>query len=83
MKGEILDLETVKRLHKEKPETPVDKKMYEANIKLVDENKWLKKDNLELQNRIDKAIEILNIYGTSRYETADLLYSVLRGSDKE
>ena len=37
----------------------------------------------DLQERINKAIEILDIYGTSKYETADLLYSALRGSDKE
>lgn len=37
----------------------------------------------DLLERIDKAIEIINIYGTSNYETADLLYSALRGSDKE
>lgn len=36
-----------------------------------------------LNNIINKAIEILDIYGTSNYETADLLYSTLRGSDKE
>lgn len=37
----------------------------------------------DLQERINKAIEIIDIYGTSKYETADLLYSALRGSDKE
>lgn len=37
----------------------------------------------DLQERINKAIEILDIYGTSKYETADLLYSALRGGDKE
>ena len=81
MGGEILTLETAKKIHRQKNQKAIDKKMYEANIKLVDENKWLKKDNEILRQKIDKAIEILDIYGTSCYETADLLYSALRGND--
>ena len=42
----------------------------------------LKQEIERLNNIINKAIEILDIYGTSNYETADLLYSTLRGSDK-
>lgn len=77
MKGEILNLETAKRLHREKPETPIDKKMYEANIKLVDDNKWLKKDNQILKEKIDRAIYFLDLemYGTA--------LDILKGSDKE
>ena len=91
MKGEILDLETAKRLHKEKPETPVDKKMYEANIKLVDDNKWLKKDNQELRERIKETIEYLE-YQLSQldfYEDTkakmlgSMVIVLLQGSDKE
>ena len=58
--------------------------------RLKEDNEYLNKVNVELSteknrlnNIINKAIEILDIYGTSNYETADLLYSTLRGSDKE
>ena len=49
----------------------------------VDEEQELIEEIERLNNIINKAIEILDIYGTSNYETADLLYSTLRGSDKE
>ena len=75
--------EQLKKLHKEKNTEAINENLYKANIKLVDMNRYLKIDIEKLQQRIDKAIEILDIYGTSNYETADLLYSVLRGSDKE
>ena len=37
-------------------------------------------ENNILNFRIKKAINILDRYGTSSYETADLLYSALRGN---
>lgn len=85
MKGEILNLETAKRLHREKPEAPVDKKMYEANIKLTDENKWLKKDNLELQKKIDQAIEYIEQLPFNDLTPIEVkvIYKILQGSDKE
>ena len=46
MKGEFLSLETTKT------EKPIDKNLLEANIKLVDENKMLKRDNELLNNTL-------------------------------
>jgi hypothetical protein len=43
----------------------------------------LNKENKELKSRIRKAIEIIDCQGTYRLETADYLYSALRGEDKE
>lgn len=43
----------------------------------------LEKENKELKRRISKAIDIIDIQGTYRLETADYLYSALRGEDKE
>ena len=37
-------------------------KMYEANIKLVDENKWLKHDLEIAKNRLNKISELLEEY---------------------
>lgn len=48
MKGEFLSLETARKVQEKK----VDKNMLEANIKLSDENKMLKRDNEILQNII-------------------------------
>lgn len=54
--------------------------------KLVDEleeqERHIKEANAEierLQNIIKQAIETIDIYGTSKYETADLLYAILKG----
>ena len=55
--GEFLSLDTAKRLHKEK-ENKRDKNILEANIKLVDENRWLKEDN----ERLKKVIKELEEY---------------------
>lgn len=54
-----------------------------VNIELSTLNTSLRSDRDNYKYIINKGIEILDIYGTSNYETADLLYSVLRGSDKE
>ena len=37
----------------------------------------------KLENNRDKAIEILDVYGTYRSETADLLYEALKGDSDE
>ena len=63
------------------------------NTELVDKIKWLKRDNKELQERIDKAIEVTQIYqkdndeGTTNeldhYIFAKRLLEILKGEDKE
>ena len=63
----------------------------EAEIKeLNDSITWwtnrfnaVERDKRDYKTRIDKAIEILDIYGTYQYETADLLYKALRGDSDE
>lgn len=59
----------------------MDEKLYQANIKLVDENTTLKKDVSILEKRIRKAIECinLNICGGSisnAKEVADILEGI-------
>ena len=51
--------------------------------KILDYIDKLEIENKELESRIRKAIEIINIQGTYRLETADYLYSALRGEDHE
>ena len=73
MNGEYMSLETAKKIVEMQ-------KQIDALTKSA-----LQLDRIakEKQQRIDRAIEILDIYGTSNYETADLLYSALRKGDKE
>lgn len=65
MKGEFLSLETAKKIHNTKTEKPIDKNLLEANIKLVEENKMLKRDNELLNNTL---IEIKKLFRKD-YET--------------
>lgn len=65
MNGEILSIETAKKLKDQEEE--IEK---------------LNKENKILNSRIKKAINILDRYGTSSYETVDLLYSALRGNEE-
>lgn len=62
----------------------LDNKMYhcfdDENLKiLMEERNEQLKEIERLQNIIKQAIETIDIYGTSKYETADLLYAILRG----
>lgn len=59
MKGEFLSLETAKKIHNTKTEKPIDKNLLEANIKLVDENKMLKRDNELLNNTLIEIKKLL------------------------
>lgn len=54
------------------------KEFFNEEVEATEEDEKIK----DLQERVNKAIKILDIYGTSNYETADLLYSALRGSEK-
>ncbi len=54
MRGEFLSLETAKKIHNAKTDKQIDTNILEANIKLVDENKILKKDNELLNNKLIK-----------------------------
>lgn len=94
MEGEYLSLDTEKKIETVKkakailPEgvevVVISKDDYDRlSGELTKENIELKLEIERLNNIINKAIEILDIYGTSNYEIADLLYSTLRGSDKE
>lgn len=58
----------------------INKNLIEANTKLVDEIRFLKKDKKMLQRRINKAIELidLNICGGSINNAKELL-DVLKG----
>lgn len=59
----------------------IDEKMYQANVKLVDENSMLKDYTKELEERINKAVEhIENIkkYGVYMVNGNDLL-GILKG----
>lgn len=56
--GEFFSIDTAKRLHKEK-ENKIDKNIFEANIKLVDENKYLKADNEILISKMNEIKELL------------------------
>lgn len=59
MKGEFLSLETAEKIHNTKTEKPIDKNLLEANIKLVDENKMLKRDNELLNNTLIEIKKLL------------------------
>ena len=59
MKGEFLSLETAKKIHNTKTEKQIDKNLLEANIKLVDENKMLKRDNELLNNTLIEIKKLL------------------------
>ena len=59
MKGEFLSLETAKKIHNTKTEKPIDKNLLEAKIKLVDENKMLKRDNELLNNTLIEIKKLL------------------------
>ena len=72
----------------------MDERMYQANIRLVDENNMLKKDNALLERRIRKAITLietscLNYYaeephyrGVELINVEDLL-DTLKGEEKD
>lgn len=59
-------------------------RIYKANIKLVDENSALKKYTKELENKIDRAIEYIEIieynesYGVKEKDYNELL-DILKG----
>ena len=67
MKGEFITLETVKKIEeiknkkkdKEQEKNKMNTSLIEANVKLQDENKIVKNDNLLLQKRIKVAAELL------------------------
>lgn len=91
MKGEFLSLDTAKKLQHQRNEKKIDKNMLEANIRLVDENKWLKNDNEILNRRINKAIKYIedkSIEYKPHYRKVDLntkdcceLLTILDGTD--
>lgn len=89
MEGEYLSLDTAKRIAEKDKEIEILNKCYcertdcSGRIKNSKKYESMQEEIERLNNIINKAIEILDIYGTSKYETADLLYSTLRGSDKE
>lgn len=61
----------------------IDEKMYNANVKLVDENSMLKDYTKELEERINKAVEhIENIkkYGVYMVD-GNVLLDILEGKD--
>ncbi len=72
----------------------MDERIYQANIKLVDENNMLKKDNVLLERRIRKAITLIessciNYYadephyrGIELINVEDLL-DTLKGEEQE
>lgn len=78
MKGEFLSLETARKVQEKK----VDKNMLEANIKLSDENKMLKRDNEILQNIITHVdIYVRNLKSKSPDESAfDIILNLLQGN---
>ena len=53
------------------------------NESLLEDRKQLLNLVKQLENNRDKAIEILDVYGTYRSETADLLYEALKGDSDE
>lgn len=50
-------------------------KIYQANIKLQDENKWLKFDLERLENAVDEVIELIKEKSTK--EVADLYIEII------
>lgn len=65
-------------------------KLVDRNTELVDEIKWLKADNDILKERIDKAINILELSSQNKgictrpeTDTIQSALLILKGSDKE
>lgn len=65
----------------------IDKKILEANIKLVDENKQLQQQCKKQKEVIDKAIEYINEnwghWCSNHCKYATETINILKGSDKE
>ena len=68
MKGQYIDLATAKKIHRDDISN-VEKSLIDANIKLVDENKFLKADIEILENKISQAVEyIRDVNDNPEYE---------------
>ncbi len=78
MKGEFLSLETARKVQEKK----VDKNMLEANIKLSDENKMLKRDNEISRNIITHAdLYVRSLKSKFPDESAlDIILNILQGN---
>ena len=75
-----MDLNKLYRINRN--DSNINNNLYKANIKLVDENRYLREDKLMLENRIKTVIDFINsVNGSLGERHKTILIKILEGSN--